>query len=73
MMWLLCPRRDRCLLPGIQQPLQGGVADAQFSGSLIPGKPSWSDVLHYLIELLFKLGALIHPGPADALALLPRP
>ena len=49
------------------------MADAQFSGSLISGKLSRSDALHHRGESLLKLGAFIHRGPADALALLPRP
>ena len=63
----------RRLLPGIEQPLQSRVADAEFLSSLPAGKPSCTEALHHLSELLRKLGALIHSGPADALALPPRP
>ena len=72
-MWLLCPCRDRCLLPGIEQPFQSRVAAAQFPGSLPARKPSGTEALHHLSELLRELVALIHPGPADTLALMPRP
>ncbi len=58
---------------GIQQTLQGRIADAQFSGCFSPGDPSSSYEFQYFGEPLLKLGPFTDLGPAYLLAPLTGP
>ena len=63
----------RTLCPAIQEPLEGGVADAKFFGGLAPRDISYIEAMHDCFKTALESLPFGHFRSADALSLAAGP